>query len=176
MALCTIRASLKHSPLNTFFLCLGVIITCSWRASSVGKNWAATCKSRLDWLSVVVKDSALGCSIRRRINPNQLPIAKRRNNRRKTSDLRARKTPNFSKALWYPTTMSRDLFLRPVLIALYPSRRFLGVRRSRLDLHERTSTVSYSKFRVYEIKGRTLTKPLFVRCTHYKTDSWWSHS
>ena len=166
MALCTIRASRKHSSLKIFFLCLGVIITCSWRASSVGKNRAATCKSCLDWLSLVVKDSTLGCSIRRRINPNQLPIAKRRNNRRKTTDLRARKTPNFSKALWYKTPMGRDLFLRPILIAPHPSGRFLSVGRSRLDLRERMSTVSYNKFKFHEIKCVTLTKPLFVKCTH----------
>lgn len=156
MALCTIRASRKHSSLKKFFLCLGVIITCSWRASSVGKNRAATCKSCLDWLSLVVKDSTLGCSIRRRINPNQLPIAKRKKNRRKTTDLREITIPNFSKALWYQTPMGRDLFLRPMLIAPRPS--FLRFGWSRLDLHERTSTISFSKFMVHEIKGITLSK------------------
>ena len=127
MAWCTLRASFKHCPLKIFSPCLGVMIISSWRASRIGKNCAASCKSFLDWLSVTVKCSTVGFSTRKRRNPRELPITKMSDIRRTTNGLRARKNPSFWKASWYAASINKCVFLRPLVLSPHPNLRFLRV-------------------------------------------------
>ena len=116
IALWTITTSLKHSSLRILSPSLGIMMTCSWRASRIGKNCAELCESFLDWLSVTVKRSMLGCSKFRRMNPRQQPTIITSQIRRAANGLRARKCPILSKASWYAARTTKTLILQVVLI------------------------------------------------------------